>query len=224
MKPKVLLILSIGIALGGSPAPTFAQAAPPPTLTRGDVAGIVGWQNINKSDVSGQSGNNWYNRGLYGSGAFGWYWTDNHKTEIEVGASTRARFQTYGSYSVENQIAYGSSEYTFRTRQIAIDQQYQFFHNAWFHPHVAAGADLNWETTTEKTAALFAYTGPSGSPRTIRPAQVEGPDTRLRVRPFGEVGFKAYATPRAFFRTDLRVLARRGIDEVQVRLGLGFDF
>jgi hypothetical protein len=31
-------------------------------------------------------------------------------------------------------------------------------------------------------------------------------------------------TPRAFFRTDLRVLARRGLDEVQVRFGLGVDF
>jgi hypothetical protein len=224
MKRKALLILAIGIPLSAVPAAAFAQTAPPPTLARRDVVGTVGWQHVNKSDLSGGSGNDWFNRGLYGGGAFGWYWTENHKTEVEAGASARARFHTYDSFPVDNTIAYGSSQYTLSTRRVAINEQYQFFRNAWFHPHVGAGADLNWETTTEKTDALIAYTPPSGAPRVVRPALVEGPDTRLRVRPFGEIGFKAYVTPRAFFRSDLRVLARHGIDEVQLRVGLGFDF
>ena len=51
-----------------------------------------------------------------------------------------------------------------------------------------------------------------------------GPDTDFQVRPFGEVGFEVYASPRGFVRGDLRLLARNGLDEVQIRFGFGVDF
>jgi hypothetical protein len=224
MKRKALLILAVGVALGGSSIPAFAQNAQPPDLPRGDAAGIVGWQNVNKSELSAEFRNDWYNRAAYGGVVAGWYWTDHLKTEVEAGASSKVRFQTYRTFPVDNFFGSGTSQYTFSTRRLAIAQQYQFFRNAWFHPHLAAGADLNWETSTERSDPIIVYGPPSGAPRTIRPAQVRGPDTRLRVRPFGEVGFKSYVTPRAFIRTDVRVFADKGIDEVQVRFGMGFDF
>ena len=223
--PPFFLTLLPAIVLCGSTATAFAQTAAPSAVVRGDATGTVGWLNVNKSALSDQDGNDWFNRGLYGGAAAGWYWTDHHKTEVEVAASNKAQFWAFRRYVVGNVTAYGSSRYTFSTRRMAIGEHYQFFRNAWFHPHVAAGVDLTWETATENSEPVIAYpTAPGGQPRVIRPEVMTGPDTTLRVRPFGEVGFKAYMTPRGFFRSDLRLLARHGIDEVQLRFGFGMDF
>ena len=93
------------------------------------------------------------------------------------------------------------------------------------HPHAGAGVDLTWETTTEKAEPVTCTRRPSlGSPGSSRAGTVIGPDTALIVRPFGEVGFKCTFSPRSFLRSDLRLLVRRGIDEVQVRFGFGVDF
>ncbi|MEP6916992.1 MAG: hypothetical protein ABJC89_15170 [Acidobacteriota bacterium] len=225
MTRTALLILLGGITLGGASPPAFAQAPPPAQLPRHDFTGLAAWQNVNKANLSdGDYRNDWYNRGAYGGGVFGWYWTDHHKTELEIGASNRVRFWTYSTYRAEGLIGSAGAEYRFSTRRVAVAQQYQFFRNAWFHPHVAAGADLNWETTSGRVDPVIAYGPQPGGARPIRPAEIVGPETRLRVRPFAEVGFKSYVTPRAFFRTDLRMLARRGVDEVQVRFGMGVDF
>ena len=35
---------------------------------------------------------------------------------------------------------------------------------------------------------------------------------------------KAYVTPRAFVRTDMKLVFDKGIDEVLLRLGIGVDF
>jgi hypothetical protein len=221
MRHPALFILALGVSVIGSPA--LAQTTPPAAISRGDITGIAAWQNVNKSNLGGQYHDDWYNRGLYGGGIAGWYWTDHHKTEVEAGASTAARFTVYRGYPAENPAAFATSMFTFSTRRIAISQHYQFFRNAWFHPHVAAGADVNWETTTENAGPVFTY-GQTGASREIAPARVIGPDTRVRVRPFGEMGIKAYVAPHGFLRTDLRVLAQRGINEVQVRFGAGIDF
>jgi hypothetical protein len=225
MKRTALLMLFGAITLGGASTPAFAQATPVVELPRHDLTGLAAWQNVNKSNLSnGEYRNNWYNRGAYGGGVFGWYWTDHHKTEIEVGGSNRVRFWTYDTYRAESLIGSAGAEYTFSTRRIGVAQQYQFFRNSWFHPHVAAGADLNWETTSARIDAVIAYGPPPNGTRQIRPAEIIPPETRLHIRPFVEGGFKSYLTPRAFFRSDVRMFARRGVDEVQVRFGLGFDF
>jgi hypothetical protein len=211
------------LALTGSAATAFAQTPLPSPLARGDVTGVVGWQHVNKSDLLGDGGNDWHNRGVYGGGTVGWFWTDHHKMEVEFGASNRARFQTYETQFINNVPVAGRSVYSFSTRRVAIGEQYQFFRNQWFHPHAAAGVDLTWETITETAEPLFVFTQPGG-PRQIRPGIVTGPDTSFRARPFGEVGFKAYVTPHGFFRGDFRVMVRSGIDEAQMRFGFGVDF
>lgn len=217
------------LAFCGSAVPGLAQGPPQAPLARADFVGVVGWQHRNKSSLDNDAGNDWHNRGFYGGATVGWFWTDHHKIELEVGGSSKARFTTYENRFFDNFNAYGRSLHTFRTRRVAIGEQYQFFRNEWFHPHVAAGADLSWETTTETAEPLIVFVPPpgglgGGSQRQIRPGAVRGPDTSLRVRPFGEVGFKAYMTPRGFFRSDLRIMVRSGIDEAQVRFGFGVDF
>jgi hypothetical protein len=224
MTRHTLLLLAIGTLISGAGGTAFAQTPLPSRLARGDVSGQAAWMHVDKSDVAEQGRNDWYNRGFYGGGTAGWYWTDHHKTEVEVGASSAVRFWAYRAVVADGVPVGQSSEFTFSTRRVAIGEQYQFFRNAWFHPHAGAGVDLTWETTTQAVQPLFLYTSQPGLPRQIRPLSVIGPDTKLRVRPFGEVGFKAYVSPRAFVRSDLRLLARRGIDEVQLRFGFGVDF
>jgi len=225
-RDALLVLALIGTVLCGSARTSFAQTPPPSPLARGDASGFVGWLNVDKSGLADRSNNDWYNRGFYGAGVAGWYWTDHHKTEVEVGASTAVDFWVYRSFAVENSFpAAGGSQFTFSTRRVAIGEQYQFFRNVWFHPHVGAGVDLTWETTTERAEPVILYPTPQpGQPRQLRPAMVTGPDTAFHVRPFGEVGFKAYVSPRSFVRSGLRLVARNGIEEVQVRFGFGVDF
>ena len=106
---------------------------------------------------------------------------------------------------------------------MAIGQQYQFFRNQWFHPHLGAGVDLARETTTEEFQPVVAFDNVTHQSRTIEPARTEGPKHDFIARPFVEGGFKSYLTRRAFFTGAARVMFRNGIDEVLFRAGFGFD-
>jgi hypothetical protein len=223
MRRHTLLLLTFAL-LPGAAHSAFAQAAAPSPLARGDVSGVAAWMHVDKSDASGRHSNDWSNRGFYGGGTAGWYWTDHHKTEIEAGATGDVRLYTYRTFVDNGVTVPENSELTFSTRRIAVGQHYQFYRNAWFHPHAGAGLDLTWERTTQVVHPAFLFTTQPGRPGEVRPGSVIGPDTALHVRPFGEVGFKAYVSPRAFVRSDLRLVARRGLDEVQLRFGLGVDF
>ena len=201
-----------------------AEAQPPQAveLPRADVTGMLGWLNADKGDLG--SYNDWYNRSLYGGLAAGWYWTEHVKTEVDAGASTKADLYVARTLSIDGRPVYTQSELTFATRRVSVSHQYQFFRNAWFHPHVAAGADLTWETTTERMQPLFVYDEASRQGRQVDPGRTAGPETRLIVRPIAAAGFKAYMTPRTYFRTDLRLAIRTGVDEAVWRCGFGVDF
>ena len=217
------LALAIATLVCGSARAAVAQA-PQSRLVRGDVSGLVGWLNVNKSELDDRTSNDWYNRGLYGGGMAGWHWTEHHKTEIEAGVGSAVRHESYRVIVVNGVQLAENSEFTFRSQRIAVGQQYQFFRNTWFHPHAGAGVDLTWERTTQVVHPVIQYTGSPGRPTQVQPERVVGPDTDLQVRPFGEVGFKVYASPRGFVRGDLRLLARNGLDEVQLRFAFGVDF
>ena len=89
---KLLRALRAGAALlAAAPASLSAQDGPPRRLMRGDISGTVGWVNTNKSEFS--SYNDWHGQGE-ASLALGWYWTDHHKTEVEVGTTTETSFHT----------------------------------------------------------------------------------------------------------------------------------
>ncbi|OFW08084.1 MAG: hypothetical protein A3H96_22065 [Acidobacteria bacterium RIFCSPLOWO2_02_FULL_67_36] len=216
-----LAVVAASATFGLVPAALAQQ--PPDRLARGDAAGTIGWFNGNKSNLSGRSYNNWYTRAAYGAALVGWYWTDHHKTEIEFGASSAARLWT-SLDAVDGIPAYGSAEYTFSTTRIAIAQQYQFLRNAWVHPHVAGGLDLTWERVTGHESAVYQYDRTNPQPRLLRDERDVPPRTDVHARPFAEAGLKAYVTPHAFFRSDLRFVGMRRLDEVILRCGFGVDF
>ena len=199
--------------------PAYAAAQ---TLQRADVAGLVGWLNADKSEIT--SYNNWSNRSAYGGAIFGWYWTNHVKTELEFGVSSQAELYVPGTIDIDGQRGYTNSEHRFSTRRFTVGQQYQFLRNAWAHPHVGAGVDLTWERQETQLDLVYYYDPVARISRVIQDRRTIGPSTDLQVRPFGEIGAKLYLTQRGFFRTDLRMTFRNGIDEVVMRFGFGVDF
>ena len=210
------------ILLAASLALVVAAPAGAQPLARADVTGVAGWFNANQSVYS--SYNDWYNRSAYGGAILGWYWTDHLKTEVEFGATSLAELYAAQTIYIDGQQAYRSSQHRFSTRRITAGQQYQFFRNAWAHPHVAIGADMTWETHQQHDDPLSLYDQASRTSRVVQAARTIGPSTDLEVRPFAEVGTKLYLSPRAFFRSDLRMTLHDGVDEVLLRFGLGVDF
>ena len=202
------------VMLACAPAARAQGTAAP--ISRADVSGSIGWLNADKSEIAPNRGrNDWYNRSVYGGASLGWYWTDHLKTEIEGGVSSGADLIVYNPALIDGRQSTIYSNYTFSTSRFAIGQQYQFYRNVWFHPFVAAGLDLTWERTRRDDEIYSAV------PIRTQPFPEK---TELLVRPFAAVGFKAYFTPLAFFRTDMRLAFHSGVDEAILRFGLGVDF
>lgn len=207
------------LALAASPA---GAQTPAPDVARPDLAFSLGWLNVNKGTL--ESYDDWYNRSLQGAAIFGWHWSPHLKTEVEVSASTRARFNTSELLYVSGARLHVYSEHAFSTRRVTFAQLYQFGENAWFHPHVAAGLDLNWERIRRLDREVYIFDGPI-RPNPLPPGTFDRPvKTELHARPFAAAGFKAYMTQRAFFRTDMRLVIDRRLEEVIFRFGMGVDF
>src|SRR3954452_19354890 len=107
--------------------------APPATaqesaVPRADVQGTVDWQNL-KGGPS-ESSNDWINGIAAADAAFGWYWTDHLRSQVDVSAGT-----TGSQYRVEglnNSFErFTSVERLVRPSSVGISQQYQFFRNAY---------------------------------------------------------------------------------------------
>ena len=132
---------------------------------RGDISGTVGWVSINKSDV--RSYNDWHSQ--FGvSGGAGWYWTDHHKTQVEVAATTAATV-----YSSE-QIVVAPQQQTFLTtvrnyesQRVSLTQLYQFRRNEWVHPFLGAGLDIVREQSSRQ-----GRSGLSGTTRSSRQSRL----------------------------------------------------
>ena len=219
------LTLACAILLAGAPVALAQSGARPPSpLNRFEIGGTLGWFNANKSNLESDSYNDWYNDSLHGGLSAAWYWTDHLKTEVEVGGTTESKLRTYPRVVVNGLPANTPIEHSFSTRKLAVGQYYQGYRNVWFHPYVAAGVEATWERSHERHAATYFFDSAARTSREVLPARTVGPDTDVVVRPFGAVGFKAYMTPRSFFKSDLRLAVRGGVDEVVVRFGFGVDF
>jgi hypothetical protein len=211
-------VLAAVVLLAASPA--SAQSTP---LVRGDVSGTLGIQSV---DARAESfyGNRRFEAGFFGGISGGWYWTEHLKTEIDFGARTKGRIFEPSPIVISGVQTYSTTERTFWRHTLGLGQQYQFFHNAWFHPHLGAGTNLTWERSRLHATATVMYDPQTRTSRTVTPDHTDNIRTQLVVNPFVESGFKAYMTPRTFFRSDLRVAFHRDVDDVMMRFGFGFDF
>jgi opacity protein-like surface antigen len=218
-----ILSISAAVWLAASGLAGAQEPARAP-LTRADTHFVVGWQNLHKEQPGSQNFNNWVNGIFYGGAGAGWYWTDHLKTQVDFGAGSEGHQYRYEPIVLNGQTTSSSSHLRVRQQSLSVSQQYQFFRNQWFHPHVGAGVDIARETTREEYSPVFFFDNVTRTSRQISPARTEGPEHRTLARPFAEAGFKAYMTRRAFFTADTRLMYRKGLDEVLFRLGFGIDF
>lgn len=200
-----------------------ASAQPAPAVIRGDAAATIGWLAANSRSPGQYYNDNWISS-LFGAGSIGWHWTDNLKTEADFGAGTDSRVFRPEQVVINGRSTYYTIESRFSQRTLGISQQYQFFHNAWFHPHVAAGVNFTWERQRDQPGPIYFYDATTQQSRIVPPVDGERAKTSLQVNPFVAVGYKGYVTERAFFRNDFRIAFRGGPQETVLRIGFGFDF
>lgn len=213
------LALAATLILGASRAASAQESA----VIRGDVSAAIGWLAAGQGSNNPYGGRDWAHS-LFGGASAGWHWTDNIKTEIDFGGGTEAHAYSTQQVTIAGRPSYVTTQSRFARRTVGLSLQYQFFHNAWFHPHLAAGANLTWERRTDEIAPIVYYDDVSRTSRLLENERIEGPQTTLTGRPFVAAGFKAYMTPRTFFRSDLRVAFHGRVDETLLRFGFGFDF
>jgi hypothetical protein len=175
-----------------------------------DAAGYFGWFNANKRGTSDY--NDWYNRSVLGGLSLGYYWTDHVTTEVEVARTSEGTLVEY------TPPAYVPIERAFGNTKVSVSQVYQFGRNSWFHPFVAAGIDVDRERRRQTVLA-----GVATRPGVVLPI-VQPPTDGVFARVGVTTGFKAYMTPRLFFRSDARLAGARRLDQVTWRIGLGLDF
>ena len=101
---------------------------------------------------------------------------------------------------------------------------YQFFENSWCHPF--AGVGFVVERETERAPVLPAQTFfRDPLTRVLLPELPALDTTTVSTRPFGTLGFKAYASERVFFRMDVRIAASSDrVESLLWRAGVGVDF
>lgn len=190
-------------------------------VIRGDAAATIGWLSVRTPRSLLYNDDAWQ-RSLFGTASLGWHWTDNLKTEADFGGSTAMRALRTDPVVVAGRQTYQTTRTTFSRRTLGLAQQYQFFHNAWFHPHAAVGAALTWEASAAESDRVFIFD--TRGAEVAAAATADARRTTVTIRPFVGAGFKAYMTERGFLRSDVRVAFRGGLDEVLLRIGFGIDF
>jgi hypothetical protein len=200
-----------------------ARAQQPAAIPRADFSGHLGWQLAEVLSNGPYVNHEEWHSSLFGGVAAGWHWTPHWKSEIDLGASTETNAYRTTSTVIDGYPAFQPSRLRFKRRTVGLSQQYQFYENAWFHPHLAAGVNLTWERRTEEFERPVIIP-PIPSPPGPITRYTEGPATEFTARPFLAAGAKVYITERAFFRTDFRYAFRSGPDETLTRFGFGFDF
>ena len=212
--------MAAGVIVLGGARPALAQQSP---VARADTAGMLGWLAVNREPPGGfDYGNDWQHS-LFAGATAGWYWTEHLKTELDFGAATRASAYRSRQVVIDGRPAAEFTESSYARRSLGLTQHYQFFRNAWFHPYIGAGVHFAFEESTDRTNPIVIYDGAPG-PRVIRPERVDGPRSNTKFSTLATAGFKAYFTQRGFFRSDLRVTLRNGVDDALVRFGFGVDF
>jgi len=210
-----IIVLVVGLATGGV---AHAQVS----LPRNDTTVSIGWFGA-KYD---QFVYNRWHQSLFSGAGVGHYCTDHQKTEIEAAWLSRVSFDSYGeSVAVDGGTAYLSTGYRYQDVRVSVAQAYQFGRNAWVHPYLAVGVDVNHLRQTEDRPAQRQSVFFSNGSRIERsfPAARES-EASVRARPFVKAGFKMYVSERAFITTDWKIGVGDGVQHVLWRTGIGVDF
>ena len=210
----IALLLTTASAAAAQPSAVAA-------LPRADVQAAIGWQNLRADRTA--SFNNWINSIAFVDAGAGWYWTEHLRTQIDAGLGSSGRSTRFVDRSRESRSRFQEVDTDVRPRTFAVGQQYQFFHNALFHPHVGAGVLVRSEHVRDTFSPLTDVDPATGRTVIVEPGRTET-RSRTRVVAFADAGFKAYVSRRAFFVSDARFAIRSRVDGVLLRFGFGVDF
>jgi len=213
-------VLGAALAFALHAASAHAQDVASP-LTRADVWAGVGWHHAHLEEAGEYD--DWYHRSASGTVSAGWYFTNHFKAELDLGATSHGRVYVFSGAFVDGDPAPRYGWITHSTRMLGVTGQYQFLDNAWFHPFLGAGLDVVREKEQEQLQPVVVFDRLTQRSRVVEPAREES-STHVLVRPAASMGFKAYMTRRAYFRTDARIRFSDRIEDVIVRFGLGVDF
>jgi hypothetical protein len=199
---------------------------PPPALKAWDATGVIAWHNVSTDDRE------WYSQrdNLFLAGAsIGRYWTEHVKTEVEVAVTNTLRF-------TGPEVDYGDAPFYYiyanqRLQRVKVSGLvvYQFLHNAWWHPFVGAGIDVDRDRRDVDRPAQRVprnpYSAGPGTPieYTDVPA-LSRSTSAVKTRGMVVAGYKAYVSQHAFFRNDLRWTIDGDVNQVTARFGFGIDF
>ena len=212
-------VLVVVLICGVTPAWAAAQTAPA-TLPSNDTIVSIGWAGA-RHDIHDQR--HWHGSLLVGLGG-GHYWTDHLKTEVEASWNSPRTHQVYENLERQGGYTYALSEYRANDIRVGVAQLYQFGRNQWVHPYVGVGADVvRREASLERlpqSRTVFVQN------RTI-PVDIAGASERkttVFAQAVLKTGLKMYVGEKTFFNTELKLGARRDVDHVVWKIGMGVDF
>jgi hypothetical protein len=207
----------VAIAQATSSAPVAAAREAP-----FDAAGYVAWFRANRGGIGGQTFRDWFTTPRLSLG-IGRYWTEHLKTEAEFAITGHGNLVSFEELESEPRVSrYLYRDHTYQIRTLSLVQAWQFRHNAWVHPFLGAGIDVDWERRTVETSLQVSDN--RSEPAFTAEALPRETRTEVIPRAVAVAGLKAYLTRSAFFRTDVRASFRESVDQVAWRFGIGLDF
>lgn len=217
---------NLGFAIGAllvlCPAIARAQAATPQQLSgsgrRVDLSAGVGWYCARVDDAVYER---WYNDAASYDVQVGYYVTENVKIELGAAAAGEGRSWSADTrIDARGRVEHLNREHFFHVGTVSGALVYQFRRNAWIHPFLGAGVDVDRERerviTRVYPIASSVYPGPYDETDTTKTEIVGGM--------FAVAGLKTYFNERTFFRADLKVGGLTDADKVVARMGFGVDF
>jgi hypothetical protein len=211
------------VLAAGTAATAQAQTAAP--LPKNDVTVSVGWLG---SKYPGLERYNRWHQSLASGAGFGHYWNDHFKTEVAAAWASRVRVDGYESAVLPDGTVYFRTDYRFHSAKLSIGQLYQFGENAWVHPYLGAGVDLDYLRSTEdrpeQSVPAYGPGSPSGSAKLVSLPKISERDTSVRARPFVKGGFKMYASDNMYFTTEWKLGVGDGLQHALWATGFGVDF
>ena len=215
---SILLIPTAALAQASVAEPNAAAATPD-----FDAAGYVAWFRGNRADIGSDTFRDWYSTPLVSAGV-GHYWTGHLKTEAELAITGRGNLVSFEEPHGEPFVSrYVYRNHTYQVHTLSLVQSYQFRRNAWVHPFVGAGIDIDWERRTVE-GSVQVTDSRGEQPRFSHEPLPRDVQTDVIARAVAIAGFKAYLARYAFFRTDVRASLADGLDHVSWRFGFGWDF
>ena len=211
------------VLLGG--LPVAGQTAVP--FTRADTQVTIGWNNIrhplDKTNACCYS-HDWIHDIALAEATGGWFWTEHLRTTFDVGVNSDGQQYADATVVYNGQPVYRAGSITLHQWQVGVGQQYQFGHNAWFHPHVGGGALIAFNQQTVLLQPGYYYDQSSRTTRVI--SDISRTTTNeTTLHPFAEAGFKAYVSRKVYFVHDTRfTFASDGLGQVGFNFGFGVDF